>query len=462
MATTPDTAALQKGALTYAQPEQTSTKKAVDLMSTLLSTPTLPTGTQISPTVQQIQTPELMATSGLTGTLAAAAPTTPTVPTATAGTTPTSTAGAIQSAQAAGQYTGVSAGTVPTATAATGSVTAPMTAQTGTISTDATVRGQLADLQSEVSTALASGDPMPVWARGAAEATRAAMQSRGMGASSMMAEALAEGIMKSAIPIATADAATYRQMIFQNLNNRQQAAVTNANNYFQMDMANLSNTQQTSLANLTTRQAFLLSDQAASNAAAQFNATSTNQVNQFYDNLITQMNQQNAQRVDSMGQFGLAESNKIAALNANNTVAVNKANVDRTAAVNQFNATLDNERQKFNADNQRTIDQSNVTWRRAINTANTTATNATNQLNAQNMLELSNYAISNLWQQWRDEAAWVNSASETAANRAHNAAIAALERTTELDVKDADQKTKMYEMLGRFGIAVIGDKVKKG
>ena len=167
------------------------------------------------------------------------------------------------------------------------------------------------------------------------------------------------------------------------------------------------------------------------------------------------MNQQNSQRVDSMGQFGLAESNKIAALNANNTVAVNKANVDRTAAVNQFNTTLDNERQKFNADNQRTIDQSNVTWRRAINTANTTATNATNQLNAQNMLELSNYAISNLWQQWRDEAAWVNNASETASNRAHNAAIAALERTTELDVKDADQKTKMYEMLGRFGIALI-------
>ena len=459
MATTKDTTALQKGALTYAQPEQTGTKKAVDLMSTLLSTPTLPTGTSISPTPQQVQTPELMATSGLTGTLAAAAPTTPTVPTAAAGTTPTSTAGALPTAATAGQMTAAQVGgAIPTATAATGTVTAPMTGQTGTISTDATVRGQLTDLQSEVSTALASGDPMPVWARGAAEATRAAMQDRGMGASSMMAEALAEGIMKSAVPIATADAATYKQMIFQNLNNRQQAAVTNANSYFQMDMANLSNTQQTSLANLTTRQAFLLSDQAASNAAAQFNATSTNQVNQFYDNLITQMNQQNAQRVDSMGQFGLAESNKVAALNANNTVAVNKANVDRTAAVNQFNTTLDNERQKFNADNQRTIDQSNVTWRRAINTANTTATNATNQLNAQNMLELSNYAISNLWQQWRDEAAWVNSASETAANRAHNAAIAALERTTELDVKDADQKTKMYEMLGRFGIAIIKDK----
>jgi len=29
-------------------------------------------------------------------------------------------------------------------------------------------------------------------------------------------------------------------------------------------------------------------------------------------------------------------------------------------------------------------------------------------------------------------------------------------KTEELDVKDADQKTKMYEMLGRFGISIIG------
>ena len=167
------------------------------------------------------------------------------------------------------------------------------------------------------------------------------------------------------------------------------------------------------------------------------------------------MNQQNAARSDGMKQFANSESNKIAAMNAQNQVAVDKANTDRIAAINQFNATLDNERQKFNSDNQRTIDQSNVTWRRAINTANTTAVNATNQLNAQNLLELSNYSLSNLWQQWRDEASWVNSASESSANRAHNAALAALERTTELDIKDKDQKTKMYEMLGRFGIALL-------
>jgi len=456
MATTKDTTALQKGALTYAQPEQTGTKKAVDLMSTLLSTPTLPTGTSIAPQLQTIQTGELQTTPGVTGTVVAGTPTAANVPGVTAATTPTAGTAAAPTAATAGQYTaGTVIGALPTATAATGTVTAPMTAQTGAIVSDATVKGQLEDLQSDVSTALAAGTPMPVWARGAAEATRAAMQSRGMGASSMMAEALAEGIMKSAIPIASADAETYKQMIFQNLNNRQQAAITNANNYFQMDMANLSNTQQTSLTNLATRQAFLLSDQAASNAASQFNATSTNQVNQFYSGLTSQVAEQNTARADAMNQFANTESNKIAALNAQNEIAVDAANANRQATINQFNATLDDARQRFNVDNQRVIDQSNVQWRRALNTANTAATNATNQLNAQNMLDLSNYAVSALWQQWRDEADWVNTASDNELARAHNAGLAALERSTELDLADEEKKSKMYELLGKFGIAMF-------
>ena len=456
MAKTPDTTALQKGALTYAQPEQTNTKKAVDLMSTLLSTPTLPTGTSIAPTLQTVQTGELQPTSGVTGTVAAATPTAPTTPTITGATAPTAGTVTTPTAATAGQMTAAQVGSaIPTATAATGTLTQPMTAETGAIVSDATVRGQLEDLQSDVSTALASGTAMPVWARGAAEATRAAMQARGMGASSMMAEALAEGIMKSAVPIAAADAATYKEMIFKNLSNRQQTAITNANSYFQMDMANLSNNQQTSLANLATRQAFLLSDQGASNAAAQFNATSTNQVNQFYDGLTAQVGEQNAIRADAMNKFANEESNKISAMNVQNTVGVNTANANRQATINQFNATLDDARQRFNSDNQRVIDQSNVQWRRALNTANTAATNATNQLNAQNMLDLSNYAVSALWQQWRDEADWVNSSSDNALSRAHNAALAALERTTELDLADEEKKSKMYELLGKFGIAMV-------
>ena len=456
MAKTQDTIGLQKGAIAPAQTEQTSTKKAVNLMETLLSTPTLPTGTSISPTLQTVQTGELQTTPGVTGTIAATTPTTTTAPTITAATAPTAGQVTAPTAQTASQMTAAQVGSaIPTATAQTGTVTAPMTGQTGTITSDATTKGQLAGLQQEVSTALAQGTAMPVWARGAAEATRAAMQARGMGASSMMAEALAEGIMKSAVPIAASDAATYKEMIFQNLNNRQQAALTNANNYFQMDMANLSNKQQTSLANLSTRQAFLLSDQAASNAAAQFNATSTNQVNQFYDGLNSQIAEQNAARGDAMNKFSNEESNKISAINAQNSIGVDEADANRQATINQFNSTLADARQRFNVENQRVIDQSNVQWRRALNTANTAAVNATNQLNAQNMLDMSNYALSGLWQQWRDEADWVNSASENSLSRAHNAALAALERTTELDLADESKKSKMYELLGKFGIAMF-------
>ena len=131
--------------------------------------------------------------------------------------------------------------------------------------------------------------------------------------------------------------------------------------------------------------------------------------------------------VDAMNKFAEAETSKINALNAQNTIAVNEANAKREASLNQYNATLENQRQQFNVNNQKEIDQSNVVWRRAINTANTAAVNAANQANAQNILNLSNWALSSLWQQWRDEASWVNTSSENTQNRNHNLAMAALE-----------------------------------
>jgi hypothetical protein len=453
---TPDEIKLQKGTITPAQKEQTGSAKAVSLIESLAAgTPSLPTGTTISPQLQNVQSGELMGTAGVTGTLAAAVPTTPAAPTIAAPGTLTGTQVTAPTAASAAQMTAATvAGQTPTMTAATGTVTQPMTAATGTITSDATVKGQLQTLQNEVSTALASGNPLPVWARGAAKATEAAMANRGLSASSMAAEALAEGIMNSAIPIAKADADTYKQMIFQNLSNNQQAAITNAQAYLKMDLANLSNAQQANLQNITTRQTFLLSDQAAANAAFQFNATSQNQVNQFYDKLSTTIADQNAARLDAMNKFAEAEKSKINALNAQNTIAVNEANAKREATLNQYNATLANQREQFNVTNQREIDQSNVVWRRAINTANTAAVNAANQVNAQNLLNISNWALSSMWQQWRDEASWVNTSSENAANRNHNLAMAALERSTVLDLQDKASKDSLYELIGRFGFEV--------
>jgi len=450
MATTDPT--LPAGAVTPTQANQTTSSKATSLIESLVATPTLPTGATLSPQLQNVGTQELMGTTGVSGAVTAAAPTAPTAPTIAGAATTAAQATTAPTMPTYGQYTGATvAGSIPTMTGAAGTVTTPAVAQTGAITDPATVKGQLETLQSEVTTALAAGDPMPVWARGAAKATEAAMANRGMSASSMAAEALAEGIMNAAVPIATADAATYKQMIFQNLSNNQQAAIVNAQAYLQMDMANLSNVQQASLSNLQARQSFLLSDQAVANASYQFNATSQNQVSEFYDKLSSTISEQNAIRTDTMNQYAVSEANKIAAINAQNTVGVNEANAARESAINQFNAQIENQREQFNVNNQREIDQSNVVWRRAINTANTASTNAINQANAQNLLNLSNWAVSSAWQQWRDEASWVNTASENDQNRNHNLAMAALERSTAVDLQDQASKDSMYQMIGKFG-----------
>ena len=456
---TPSNIQLQKGAITPAQTEQTGTKKSVSLIDSLLTQPSLPQGTSISPQAQNVQTNELLATPGVTGTLSAQAAQA-VAPAATMGTAATSQQVGAATPQTASQFTAATIGTAPTMTAAQGTVTNPMVAATqslANIDSRATVQGQLENISQDIQTSLAQGTPLPAFARGAAEAAKATMQARGLGASTMLAEALAEGILKSSIPIAQQDADTYKQVIFQNLANNQQAAVINAQAYLQMDMANLSNQQQSNLQNLQARQQTLLTDNAARNAALQFNATSQNQVNQFYDTLNTNIQTQNAQRSDAIAQFNLAEENKVRALNAKNATAVADANAQRETAISQYNKTLSDARERFNVENQRIIDQSNATWRRSINTANTQAVNAANEANAANLLNLSNFGMSALWQQWRDEASWVNTASQNDLNRNHNLAIAALERTTAFDLQNEAQKAALYGLLGQFGMEIFSE-----
>ena len=453
---------LQPGALTPSQTQQTGSKKAVTLIDSLLNQPTLAQGTSITPTLQSVQSNELMATPGVTGTVAAQAATAA-APTATAATGATGQTVATATPQTASQFTASTIGTAPTMTAAQGSLTNPMIAaqqSLANIDSRATVQGQLENISQDIETSLQQGTPLPAFARGAAEAAKATMQARGLGSSTMLAEAMAEGILRSSIPIAQADAEVYKQTIFQNLANNQQAAVINAQSYLQMDMANLSNNQQANLQNLQAQQQTLLTDNAARNAALQFNATSQNQVNQYYDSLNTNIQQQNAQRSAAISQFNTAEENKVNALNAKNATAIADANAQRQSAINQFNSTLSDQRQRFNVENQRIIDQSNTVWRRQLNTSNTQAVNAANETNAQNLLNLSNFALSSMWQQWRDEASWVNQSSENEANRNHNLAVAALERTTAFDLQNSAQTSALYAMLGSFGMNIFSKYVK--
>ena len=77
------------------------------------------------------------------------------------------------------------------------------------------------------------------------------------------------------------------------------------------------------------------------------------------------------------------------------------------------------------------------------------------------LLNLSNWAISAAWQQWRDEASWVNTAAENDQNRNHNLAMAALERSTAVDLQDQASKDSMYQMIGKFGFDFLSNITKK-
>ena len=173
-------------------PQSGTSKDALELAKQQAVDPKLPTGTAISPIAQNVQTGETLATPGVSTT----APTAMT-PTAIAyGATATTPATAVQVAdpqqQAAAEYTATTVGTAPQMTAAQGTLTQPMTAAQGAITSDATVQGQLATLQQQVTDAVNQGKELPAWARGAQKLVEANLAKRGLGASSMYAEALAK------------------------------------------------------------------------------------------------------------------------------------------------------------------------------------------------------------------------------------------------------------------------------
>tara|TARA_X000001388_G_scaffold72523_1_gene63276 strand:- start:417 stop:1757 length:1341 start_codon:yes stop_codon:yes gene_type:complete len=419
--------------------------------------PQLPTGTGVIVEPMKVGTGETLGTSGLSTT--AVPQITPATAQAVQQVAPTDaqtqTVGAVTPTTAQTYTANVGTANVPQITAAQlQQLSQPAVGASGSITNQATVQGQLENITQDIEASLAAGTPLPAFARGAQKMAMAAMAQRGLSASTIAADAVAEGVLRASTQIAQADAQTYKDMIFQNLSNRQQAMITNAQNYFQLDMQNLSNKQQEFLTNAQLKQQFMLSDQAAVNASSQFNATNQQQTDQFFANLNASIEESNAKRFDSIQKFNETEVNKANALNAQNATAVAEANASRAQTADQFNATVTDAREKFNVDNQRIIDQSNVEWRRAINTANTAAVNAANQTDAQAKLDISNYAMNALWQQWRDEASWANSTSENDRNRAHNLAVAAMERSTTFDIMEQTSEDRLLEFIGSFALGI--------
>jgi hypothetical protein len=310
----------------------------------------------------------------------------------------------------------------------------------------ATVKFQLGELFNS----LDDGEDLPAWATPAVRKVTSIMQARGIGASSMASAAITQALMESGIPIAAQDANRYATLQLQNLNNQQQTALTNAATFAAMDKANLSARLQSAVtnaqsllsvdtANLSAQQKSnelsysaltqaLFKDSAEENARREFNAKNETQVQEFFAELGSQVETANANRTAAVEQFNAGEEN----------------------AMNQFNSSMRDARDKFNANMKFAIDQSNVQWRRQINTADTALQNETNRINVQNQYNLTQTALAQLWQKYRDNAAWNFQKSESALQRQHEIGVMAMEFANTQELYDQEQKDAIGTGVGNW------------
>lgn len=225
---------------------------------------------------------------------------------------------------------------------------------------------------------------VPLWARPAVTKVEQMLAARGISASSIGRDSLFNAIIQAAMPIAQQDATFEQDAAKTNYNAKVQAILSDVN----MDFA-----------------------------AKQFNANSINQTNQFRAQLTAQVDMQNAARKDAMAQFNVSEINKTEMFNVGNKLQTSQFNATQVNAMTQLSAQLNSQREQFNAQMSSQLEQSNVNWRRQVNTANTAGVNAVNQANVQNAFNLSNQALTFLWQEMRDKAHWEFQASESEKDR---------------------------------------------
>ena len=235
-----------------------------------------------------------------------------------------------------------------------------------------------------------------------------------------------------------AEASSLANLDMANLSNRQSAAVMNAQSFLAMDMTNLANQQQTEMFKAQQRTQSMFTDQAADNAAKQFNATSENQSDQFFANLKTQTSQFNTTHTNAMSQFNAGEEN----------------------AVNKFNTEIANQRDQFNAQNGLVIAQSNAVWRREIATAATAAVNRANEINAASVLDMSNQAYSNLWQEHADMMEWAWTSSDNERDRQNAVTLSNLaagrERSQQEYAADVSSSSAIGDFVSKLALSYAG------
>ena len=319
-------------------------------------------------------------------------------------------------------------------------------AATATPSEKATVAGQLAGL-----TANFDATNPPAWAAGTLRAVQGQLAARGLGSSSVAGQALIQGALESALPIAQADASTVASFETQNLSNRQQRAMLAAqqratfigqefNQEFQArvqnsarinDIANMNFTAEQNIAMENSRAVNTMNLQNLSNKQAMVmaEAAALSQLDMANLSNNQQAAVQNAQNFLQMEMANLSNEQQTALFNAQ---AINQSILTDQAADNaskQFNATSDNQTKQFMANLANNISQFNATQANAqaqfnageantVERFNAEVRNQRDQFNAQNQL-----AIAQSNAVWRREIATADTVAINRANELNAKAV---------------------------------------
>ena len=305
----------------------------------------------------------------------------------------------------------------------------------------ATIQGQLEGLMQDF-----EGGATPAWAAGAMRSATAQMIARGLGSSSMAAQAIVQAAMESALPIAQQDAQVFAQFEAQNLSNRQQTALFAAEqraNFLQLDfnqefqarvanaakisdIANMNFTadQQIALENARLTQTTNLANMSATNAKVMADAAAMSQMDLANLSNEQQAAVQNAQNFLQMDMANLSNLQQTSMFKAQ---AVQQALLTDVAAENaakQFNATSKNQASQFMASLKSQVDQFNTTQTNAMSQFNAGEKNALSKFNSEMQNQRDQFNATNTLvvaqanAQWRQNIATLNTSAKNEANMA--------------------------------------------
>ena len=313
-------------------------------------------------------------------------------------------------------------------------------------STQATVQGQLATLTSDFD----ASNP-PAWAAGTLRAVQAQMAARGLGASSMAGQAMIQGALESALPIAQADAQTLASFEQANLSNRQQRAMLAAqqratflgqefDQAFQSrvqnsakisDIANMNFTAEQTIAleNSRTANTMNLSNLSNSQAMVMAEASALSNLDMSNLNNRQQSAVQNAQSFLQMDMSNLNNKQQTEMLKSQSITQSILTDQSAANAAKQFNATSQNQTDQFFANLQTQVSQFNSEQASAMSRYNAGETNAIEQFNTtiKNQREQFNsqnrLVIDQSNAQWRRQIATSDTAAINRANELNAKAL---------------------------------------